>query len=49
MLIFTKTHSAMMRAIGNHPPASFEAVNPTTEEKLAAYDSFIGNAGTYEL
>jgi hypothetical protein len=49
LFIFTKTHYAMMRAIGSQPRASFKAVNPTSEEKIAAYDSFIANAGTYEL
>jgi hypothetical protein len=49
MFIFAKTHYAMMRAIGSQPRASFKAVNPATEEKIAAYDSFIANSGTYEL
>jgi hypothetical protein len=49
MFIFVKAHYAMMRAIGSQPRASFTAVNPTNEEKIAAYDSFIANSGTYEL
>jgi len=49
MFIFVKTHYTMMRVIGSQPRAAFKAVNPTTEEKIAAYDSFIANAGTYEL
>jgi hypothetical protein len=49
MFIFGEAHYTMMRAIGSQPRTSFTAINPTPEEKIAAYDSFIANAGTYEL
>ena len=49
LLIFTPTHYSMMRTVGPQPRASFVAINPTSEEKVAAYDSFIANSGTYEL
>jgi hypothetical protein len=49
VFIFTKTHYAMMRATGTQARPSFRAVTPSNDEKVAAYESFIANAGTYEL
>lgn len=49
VFIFGKTHYSMMRVIGGAQRASFEGVNPTNEEKVAAYDTFVANTGTYEL
>ncbi len=49
LLIFTPTHYSMMRTVGTQPRTPFAAINPTSEEKGAAYDSFIANSGTYEL
>jgi hypothetical protein len=49
LFVFTRTHYSMMRAIGQMPRATFAAVDPTDAEKLAAYDTFIANAGTYQV
>ena len=49
LYIFTPTHYAMMGTIGDRPRALYKAADPTTEEKVVAYDSFWGNAGTYEV
>lgn len=49
VIIFAKTHYSMMRVNGGAERALFKAVVPESEEKIAAYDSFIANTGTYEL
>jgi hypothetical protein len=49
LYIFTPTHYAMMGTIGDRPQALYKALDPTTEEKIAAFDSFWGNSGTYEV
>lgn len=49
LYIFTPTHYAMMGTLGDRPRSPYKAVDPTTEERVAAYDSFWGNAGTYEV
>ena len=48
-IIFTPTHYAMLGIIGEHARPMYKTINPTNEEKVAAYDSFWGNAGTYEI
>ena len=47
--IFTKSHYSIMRTVGNQPRVLFKAIDPESEEKIAAYDTFIANSGTYEL
>jgi hypothetical protein len=38
-----------MRVPGNQPRSLFKGEDPTNEEKIAAYDSFVANSGTYEV
>jgi hypothetical protein len=33
---------------GNQPRSLFTGEDPTDQEKIAAYDSFVANSGTYE-
>lgn len=47
--LFGDTHYSMMRVTGNQPRALAAADSVTDAEKLAAYDSFIANTGTYEV
>ena len=47
--LFGDTHYSMMRVTGNQPRALAAADSVTDAEKLAAYDSFIANAGAYEV
>ena len=49
LLIFARKHYSMMWIPGNQPRSLFKADPPTNEEKIAAYDSFVANSGTYEL
>ena len=49
LYIFTPTHYSMMGTIGEHPRALYKSLDPTNEEKIAAFDSFWGNSGTYEV
>ena len=49
LYIFTPTHYAMLGTIGDHPRALLKSFNLTSEEKIAAFDSFFANAGTYEI
>ena len=49
LFIFAKTHYSMMYVPGNKPRALSTTENATTEEKLAAFDSFVANTGTYEV
>ncbi|HEX6719053.1 MAG TPA: lipocalin-like domain-containing protein [Pyrinomonadaceae bacterium] len=49
LLIFARKHYSMMWIPGDQPRSLFKASPPTNEEKIAAYDSFIANSGTYEL
>src|SRR5712692_5501730 len=49
LFIFAKTHYSMMLVPGNQPRALFKAQEPTNEEKIPAFDSFIANTGTYEV
>ena len=34
---------------GNQPRSLFKGGDPTNEEKVAAYDSFVANSGTYDV
>jgi Lipocalin-like domain len=47
--VFTPTHYAMMGTLGDRPRALFKSLDPTNEEKIAGFDSFWGNSGTYEV
>lgn len=47
--LFGDKHYSMMRVTGNQPRTLAAADSVTDAEKLAAYDSFIANAGTYEV
>jgi len=49
LYIFTPSHYAMMGTFGDRPRALLKSFDLTTEEKIAAFDSFWGNAGTYEV
>ena len=49
LYMFTPTHYAMMGTLGDRPRALYKTLNPTNEEKIAAFDSFWGNSGTYEV
>jgi len=48
LFIFARTHYSMMRVPGDQPRALYQAEEPTDAEKLAAFDSFVANTGTYE-
>jgi hypothetical protein len=49
LLIISKAHYSTMRVLGREPRKLFkERRSPTDEEKLEAYNSFVGNSGTYE-
>src|SRR5438132_12717107 len=49
LIIFTQKHYSVMWVPGNQPRTLFKEENPTNEEKIAAYDSFVANSGTYEV
>src|SRR5687767_14335521 len=49
LLIFSGRHYSMMYVGGNEPRKLSAAEDPTTTEKLAAFDSFVANTGTYEI
>lgn len=55
LYIFLKQHYSVMFVPGSEPRELFSGdepvlgSDPTDAEKLAAYDSFIANSGTYEL
>ena len=49
LVIFAKKYYSMMWIPGDQPRSLFKANPPTNEEKIAAYDSFVANSGTYEL
>jgi hypothetical protein len=49
LIIFTQKHYSVMWVPGNQPRSLFKGEDPTDQEKIAAYDSFVANSGTYEL
>jgi hypothetical protein len=49
VFIFTKSYYSWTWLPGTQPRALFKAEAPTTEEKLAAFDSLPASSGTYEL
>lgn len=48
LYIFSPTHYTMMGTIGG-PRVLYSTLDPTDEEKLAAFNSFWGNGGTYDV
>src|SRR5512146_1212237 len=49
LLIITRGYYMLMFVPGDKPRTMYQAVKPTDAEKLAAFDSFLANGGTYEL
>jgi len=49
LFIFAQKHYSVMWVPGNQPRSLFKGEDPTDEEKIAAYDSFVANSGTYEV
>ena len=49
LFIFSRGYYSMMSIPGNQPRALFKAEDPTSQEKIVAFDSFIANTGTYEV
>lgn len=49
LYLFGDRHYSMMRVTGNQPRTLAASDSVTDAEKLAAYDSFVANTGTYEL
>ncbi len=49
LIIFARKHYSVMWVSGNQPRSLFKGEDPTSEEKIAAYDSFVANSGTYEV
>ena len=49
LFIFTRSHYSIMYIPGSKPRALKKAEAATTVEKIAAFDSFLANAGAYEL
>jgi len=49
LILFTQKHYSVMWVPGNQPRSLFKGEGPTDQEKIAAYDSFVANSGTYEL
>jgi hypothetical protein len=48
LFIFTQSHYSMMSVPGTQTRTLFKGEAPTKEEKIPAFDSFLGNTGTYE-
>jgi len=48
LFIFSRGYYSMMSIPGNRPRALFKAEEPTNEEKIPAFDSFVANTGRYE-
>lgn len=49
LFIFAQKHYSVMWVPGNQPRSLFKGESPTDQEKIAAYDSFVANSGTYEV
>ncbi len=49
LFLFGDKHYSMMRVTGNQPRALAAKDSFTDAEKLAAYNSFVANTGTYEV
>ena len=49
LFIFAQKHYSMFYVGDNKQRTLFKGAEPTNEEKIAAYDSFIANIGTYDV
>ena len=49
LFIFTQRHYSQTWVQGSQPRTLFKAEEPTNEEKIPAFDSFVANTGTYEI
>ena len=49
LLIFAKKHYSLMWVPSTTPRALFKAEVPTSDEKVAAFDSLFASSGTYEV
>lgn len=49
LFIFAKRHYSLMWVPGSAPRTLFKTESPTTEEKVAAFDSVLASSGTYEV
>ena len=49
LCIFGQRHYSMFRVPGAKPRTLYKGEEPTSEEKVKAFDSFIANTGTYEV
>ena len=49
VVIFARGYYSIMYVPGSSPRALKKAETATSDEKIAAYDSFLANAGTYQL
>ena len=49
VIIFAPKHYSVIWIPGKQPRSLFKGEDPTNEEKIAAYDSFVANSGTYEV
>lgn len=49
LYIFVKRHYSIMFVPGTQPRKLFAGREPTDAEKIAAFDSFVANSGTYAL
>lgn len=49
LYLFGDRHYSMMRVTGDKPRTLAAADSMTDAERLAAYDSFVANTGTYEV
>jgi len=50
LYIFTARHYSRMNVAANQPRAQFkDPANATPQEKVAAYDTFTANTGTYQI
>lgn len=49
VILFGDRHYSMMRVTGNQPRTLSATDSVTDAEKIAAYDTFVANSGTYEV
>lgn len=50
LVLFTGKHYSLMYVEGSQPRKLFaDATSPTDDEKIEAYDTFVGHSGTYTI
>src|SRR6266702_4731884 len=49
LFIFARGHYSLMYIPTNQPRTLFKGEEPAKDEKISAFDSFVGNTGTYEV